>query len=54
MLMIEFWANGRQEAECPAQEVFDLGPDAQRSFWAIQDLLDRSIKLRMEEGGRNL
>jgi hypothetical protein len=47
-LIIEFWHNGRQEAECPADEVFDLPADAQESFWHVQDMLDRAIKLRME------
>ncbi len=50
MLMIEFWENNKKTAECPASEVFDQELDAQRSFWRIQDLLDRSIKLREEEG----
>ena len=49
MLMLEFWEAGIKRAECPANEVFELSQDKRETFWALQDDLNREIRLRVTE-----
>ena len=49
MLMIEFWEGDRKVAETTAAEVFDLPEDKRESFWAVQDMTNREIRLRIAD-----
>ena len=49
MLMIEFWEGDKKAAECPAQEVFSMDKDKRESFWQVQDITGREIRLRIAD-----
>lgn len=49
-VILEFFENDVKVAECPAKEVFELPRTQYADFWHVQDVRERSIKLRIEEG----
>lgn len=52
-LIIEFWRQGKKEAEMPMDELADLTREQEADFWYIQSILDREVMLRYEEGNGN-
>jgi hypothetical protein len=52
-LILEFWSEGKKQAECPADEVWTLPKDKQEQFWKVQNLLDRAVIVRYEGGTHN-